>query len=72
MIWRRPAPGGRRTLQGVRTVSIGTRFLTGIAALAVSATALADGSVAVPEPGTLGLLVAGLAGVLAARRIGRK
>jgi hypothetical protein len=48
-----------------------------LAALAMSATAFAgavggDGAAAVPEPGTLGLLVAGLAVAVAVRRIGRK
>jgi len=52
------------------------RGLFAVLALGVSASAFAtplnDGSVAVPEPGTLGLLAAGIVGVLAVRRFGRK
>ena len=50
------------------------RLLLGLLALGVStsAFAIAVDNVQVPEPGTLGLLLAGIAGVLAVRRFGRK
>jgi len=50
------------------------RLLLGLLALGVStnAFAIAVDNVQVPEPGTFGLLVAGIAGVLAVRRFGRK
>lgn len=53
-----------------------TRTLLGLAAFCMSASVFAgipgeDGAVAVPEPGTLGLLVAGIA-VAAAFRLRRK
>jgi hypothetical protein len=50
------------------------RGLVGLMALGVStsAFAIAVDNVQVPEPGTLGLLVAGIAGVIAVRRFGRK
>lgn len=48
------------------------RLVVAVSAFAASASAFAgtveDGTAAVPEPGTLGLLVAGLVGVLAVRK----
>jgi len=47
--------------------------LVAVATYAFSATAFANGQVLpVPEPGTLGLLAAGIAGVVAVRLIKRK
>ena len=51
-----------------------TRVMMGLLALGLSTSAFAqsDEAVLVPEPGTLGLLLAGVAGLLVARRSGRK
>lgn len=64
----------RRIVIGENEMKGLMRGLFGVLALGLSASAFAavDGAVNLPEPGTLGLLAAGIVGVLAVRRFGRK